>query len=149
MINSIGKHQITTEFVDKVSTLRNTIFLSPLCSCLYPILVPIFTNTKNCCFGSTFTVPAWGFKIKGFSLSAIEDFIKSPGLNSREYYCGLYKGIRTSDVTALFTTNLTIFIEQEVSSSIFLHIILGISILKFSLILFYLPDYYTFSSPLN
>lgn len=103
----------------------------------------ILTNTKNCCFGYAFIVVPWGFKINGFSLSAIEDLISSPALSSSEYYCGLNKGILTSEVTALLTTNLTIFESLEVSYSIFLQIILGIYILKINFILFYFPDYET------
>ena len=71
--------------------------------------------------------------MNGFYLSEIDGFISNPAVNYSGYYYGLKSGILTSEVTALLTTNLIIFMSQLVSSSIFLQFIRGTSILNISL----------------
>ncbi len=111
------------------------------------MFVFIDRNTKNGCLGSAFIGFGLVFNTNGFYLSDIEDFISNPALSYSGYYSGLKRGTRTSDVTALFTTNRTIFVFDIVSSSIFLHITCGTSILKLNFILCYFVSYVTISYP--
>lgn len=146
---SKGRHQSRMELVVRVRTFLNTTFFSPLGSFLYPILVFMVMNTKKGWLGSAFMGLEPVFKIKGFYLSAMDVFCSKPAVSSSGYSSELNRGTLTSEVTALFTTSLTIFMLLDVSSNIFLQEILGTSILKINLILCSFDGSVTITYPRN
>ena len=76
---SIGKHQMRTELVLRVSTFLSTHRFMPLNSCLKPMLVLSVRKTMNCSLGSTWRTLELALRMKGLSVLAMVWLTSSAG----------------------------------------------------------------------
>lgn len=76
---SIGKHQISTEFVFRTKTFLITACFIPLRSFPKPMLVCKFKNIMKDYLGSALTLPEWVLRTYGVVLSEMLVLLSNPG----------------------------------------------------------------------